>query len=43
MALRVQFDRITPGHTEQNGGYERMRRSMKKEPQGQTGGMLGGT
>ncbi|MDR0474432.1 MAG: transposase [Treponema sp.] len=42
MVLGVQLDRITPGHPEQNGGHERMRCGMKKEPQGQTGGTLGG-
>jgi len=41
LSLGIRLDRITPGHPEQNGGHERMRRDMKKELQGQIDGTLG--
>jgi len=41
LSLGIRLDRITPGHPEQNGGHERMRRDMKRELQGQIDGTLG--
>jgi transposase InsO family protein len=41
LSLGIQLDRIDPGHPEQNGGHERMRRDMKKELQGKTDATLG--